>query len=270
MVGPSSPVLSNMPDLFHDDQQDLPGSPLLRISDCIPLSVQVHGNVQETQDQQNLPYHHHHQQQQQHGIVTTLAISRLGGYIELVPLTTQMWAGPLLTTDNFRLPKPKRKRQHPQQQQQHYALGRNIACPLSTIALTTCEYHTDIQALEVFRTNVSSETIWNDQDFPNISRANLIQSYVGDIDCVIRLCELGLKCLTSKGTFDDAALPIGQDHKVWQSAVSLQGMILDDVVSMDDDGIDIPIFKHWKCFVPMSLVKLFGTTKIFPTFLEPI
>jgi hypothetical protein len=83
--------------------------------------------------------------------VTTLAISRLGGYIELVPLPTQMWAGPLLTTDNFGLPKPKRKRQHPQQQQQqqqqqHYVLGRNIACLLSTIALTTCEYHTDIYA----------------------------------------------------------------------------------------------------------------------------
>jgi hypothetical protein len=105
----------------------------------------------------------------------------------------------------------------------------------------------------VFRTNVISETIWNDQDFPNISRANLIQSYVGDIDCVIRLCELGLKCLTSKGTFDDAALPIGQVHKVWQSAVSLQGMILDDAVSMDDDGIDI---RKWMEMDLASLLEL--------------
>lgn len=84
-----------------------------------------------------------------------------------------------------------------------------------------------------------------------ISRANLLQSYVGDIDCVIRLCELRLKCLTSKGTFGNAALPIGQVHKVWQSAVSLQPMMLDDVVSMDDDGIDI------RKLMEMDLASLF-------------
>jgi Secretory pathway protein Sec39 len=83
------------------------------------------------------------------------------------------------------------------------------------------------------------------------SRANLIQSYVGDIDCVIRLCELGLKCLTSKGTLDNAALPIGQVHKVWQIAVSLQRMKIDDVVSMDDDGIDI------RKLMEMDLASLF-------------
>jgi hypothetical protein len=69
MVGLSSPMLHNMPDLFHDDQ-DLPESPSLRISDCIPLSVQVQQNlVEETEDQQNSPYH-------QSGHID-LAISRL-------------------------------------------------------------------------------------------------------------------------------------------------------------------------------------------------
>jgi hypothetical protein len=63
------------------------------------------------------------------------------------------------------------------------------------------------------------------------ARANLTQSFVGDIDCVIRLCELRLKCLTSRGDFDNASVPIKQVHRLWQSDVdvSLQRMLLDEV-----------------------------------------
>lgn len=174
MFGPSASVLENLPDLFHDDQ-DQPGSPLLRITDCVPLSVQVGAS-------NGLEEH----EQQPTNRVVTLAISRLGGYIELLPLPTRLWAGPVLTLDNFRLPKhkmrqpnnssPKRKRQSPQR---HYALGKNIACPPETVAVTTLDYHTDIQALDAFRTSVNSETAWDDQAFPDAPPAEFVVAASG-------------------------------------------------------------------------------------------
>ncbi|KAG7356314.1 hypothetical protein IV203_001000 [Nitzschia inconspicua] len=172
-VGPSPPVLENMPDLFHDDQ-DQPGSPLLRISDCVPLTVDVGQTNDSSEEEEEL------------NRVCTLAISRLGGYIELIPIPTRLWAGHVLTLDNFRPPKhkmrknntvsPNNKRKRPQQ---HYALGKNIACPPQTIALTTIDYHIDVQAMEAYRTSVNSETAWNDQAFPDAPPAEFVLAASG-------------------------------------------------------------------------------------------
>ena len=190
MVGPSQPVLENMTgtgDLFHDDQ-DQPGSPLLRISDCIPLKVNIPSAVPEHNLDQD------DDQEQSGSTVITLATSRLGGYVELIPLPTQLWNGPILTSQNYRPPKrkqglrggispAKRKRgggggggaqKHP-----HYAAGKNIACPPQTIALTTLDYNIDVQSLEAFRTPVNSETVWDNQAFPESPPAEFLLAASG-------------------------------------------------------------------------------------------
>jgi hypothetical protein len=158
-LGPSGPVLESMTsdaqDLFHDDQEQ-PGSPLLKISDCVALHVEA--------PTKQLP-------EEEESMVVTLVISRLGGYIELVPLPTELWKGPILAPNNYRQHKEnsvhaKRKRGR-QPQHYHYTTGENIASPLNTVALTTLDYHLDVQALEVFRTDVNSETIWNNHEYPH-------------------------------------------------------------------------------------------------------
>ena len=158
-LGPSGPVLESMTsdakDLFHDDQEQ-PGSPLLKISDCVALHVEA-PTKQVTEEDES--------------IVVTLVISRLGGYIELVPLPTELWKGPILVPNNYRQHKKnsahaKSKRgRHPQPY--HYTTGENIASPLNTVALTTLDYHLDVQTLEVFRTDVNSESIWNNHEYPH-------------------------------------------------------------------------------------------------------
>jgi hypothetical protein len=193
MVGPSQPVLENMTgagDLFHDDQ-DQPGSPLLRISDCIPLKVQI---PSLSSSEPNFVQDDDQQQPSSSSTVITLAISRLGGYVELVPLPTQLWNGPILTSHNYRPPKrkqglgggispAKRKRGGGggggSQQHSHYALGKNIACPPQTIALTTLDYHIDVQSLEAFRTPVNSETVWDNQAFPESPPAEFLLAASG-------------------------------------------------------------------------------------------
>ena len=144
---PSESVLESMTnnaqDLFLDNQEQ-PGSPLLCISDCVALHVDI--PTKEPLEEEG-------------SIIVTLVITRMGGYIELVPLPTGLWKGPILVSNNFR---KKQQRHH----HHHYANGNVIASPSNTIALTTLEYQLDIQTLEVFRTSINSETIWNNHEYP--------------------------------------------------------------------------------------------------------
>mmetsp|Transcript_22255 Transcript_22255/g.61985 ORF Transcript_22255/g.61985 Transcript_22255/m.61985 type:complete len:615 (+) Transcript_22255:188-2032(+) len=152
-LGASGPVLDNMTsnaqDLFLDDA-DLPSSPLLRVSDCLALHVEAPKVPGE--------------EEQAKPLVATLAISRLGGYIELVPLSTPLWNGPVLQRELADV--VKRNRRKPSQPTLHYAAGRRVASPPSILALTTFDYHLDVQSLEVHRTNVNSETTWDGQKYP--------------------------------------------------------------------------------------------------------
>jgi len=159
-LGPSGPVLesitSDAQDMFHEFQEQL-GTPSLKISDCVALHVEA--PTKQLQEEDSM-------------VVVTLVISRVGGYIELVPLPTELWKGPVLALNNYRKLREEpvdasRKRGWQRQQQHfHYTTGKNIASPSNTVALTTLDYHLDVQALEVFRTLVNSETIWNNEEYP--------------------------------------------------------------------------------------------------------
>jgi len=163
-VGPSGPVLKNITnsaqDFFHDDVEQ-PGSPLLKISDCIALHVEAPGRTSGESNPEPI------QNENKRPVVVTLAVSRLGGYIELVPLPTALWNGPILQRDLASVTKQSRSRRQKHQQKLHYAIGRNIASPPNTLALTTFDYHLDVQALEVHRTSVNSDTMWNNQQYPH-------------------------------------------------------------------------------------------------------
>lgn len=169
MMGPSGSVLENMTDaakdLFHDNEEQ-PGSPLLRISDCLVLPVETMPTPVSSAEEVTAP--------PQNSMVLTLSLSRLGGYIELVPLPTGLWNGPVLTPHNYRRPKRPQQKRKRGQQQPHYALGKNIASPTQTLALMTTEYQTDILCLEAFRTSVNCETIWDNQAFPNSPPAEFV------------------------------------------------------------------------------------------------
>lgn len=139
MVGPSRPVLEAIADVFHDDETH-PRSPLLRVTDISPLRVETGDEGQP--------------------MVASLALARLGGYIELLPLPTKLWFGPLLTPQNHQRKKqPKRRRGH------HYAMGKSIGSP--PLALTTVDYHMDITCLQALRTRVEGATEWNSQAYPD-------------------------------------------------------------------------------------------------------
>eukprot|EP00429_Kryptoperidinium_foliaceum_P031409 CAMPEP_0176135278 /NCGR_PEP_ID=MMETSP0120_2-20121206/68618_1 /TAXON_ID=160619 /ORGANISM="Kryptoperidinium foliaceum, Strain CCMP 1326" /LENGTH=84 /DNA_ID=CAMNT_0017470969 /DNA_START=8 /DNA_END=259 /DNA_ORIENTATION=+ len=84
-------------------------------------------------------------------MVTTLALARLGACLELLPVPTDLWFGPLLTTDNHKRPRaPKRK------PGQHYAFGKYIGSP--TVALTTAEQQLDILSMDALRTTVGLDS----------------------------------------------------------------------------------------------------------------
>jgi hypothetical protein len=145
MLGPSDQVLEDMStrEFFHDEK-DHPGSPLLRISDCLPLQVETG--------------------EQYEPIVMTFALARLGGYIELIPIPQDIWNGPVLTKENHQTPSsPRRKRN----MGQHYSSGRPIESPSNTLALTTAHCHIDIISLQALRTSVTADSHWDNNAFPN-------------------------------------------------------------------------------------------------------
>lgn len=145
MLGPSDQVLENMSsrELFHDEQ-DHPGSPLLRISECIPLQVETGEQHEPT--------------------VLTLALARLGGYIELIPIPQGIWNGAVLRKDNHKMSaSPRRHRKVGQ----HYSGGKPIESPPNTLALTTAHCHVDIISLQAMRTSVTADSHWDDNAFPN-------------------------------------------------------------------------------------------------------
>eukprot|EP00934_Nitzschia_sp_Nitz4_P008152 Nitzschia sp. Nitz4//scaffold3_size479765//460000//466728//NITZ4_000193-RA/size479765-augustus-gene-1.589-mRNA-1//1//CDS//3329551037//8142//frame0 len=153
MVGPSRPVLDAIGDVFHDDP-DHPGSPLLRVSQILPLRV-------ETGDRRQ-------------PLIATLAISRLGGYVELLPVPTGLWFGPVLTPENHRPSQPpKSKSRKPQ----HYSVGYNIGSP--TLPLNTPEFHGDILAMEALRTRVGPDSSWDQESFPEAPPSEFILAVSG-------------------------------------------------------------------------------------------
>lgn len=137
LAGPSPPAVTECleGDVFNENSTGL------QITDIIPLVVEVTDQIPSA----------------------TLVISRLGGFLELIPLPHAMWYGPELSV-------PTTKRNQPILPQ----------IPDSTITtLRTTDYHTDIITLDAFRTSVEEDTEWDTKAYPKSPPAEHILAAAG-------------------------------------------------------------------------------------------
>eukprot|EP00980_Cylindrotheca_fusiformis_P028121 scaffold22581_cov123-Cylindrotheca_fusiformis.AAC.18 len=219
MLGPSDQVLEHMStrDFYHDEK-DHPVSPLLRVSECIPLKVET-----------GEPYE---------PIVLTLALARLGGYIELIPVARSIWNGPVLNRDNHKAPGPPSRRR--KELGQHYSTGRPIESPPNTLALTTAHCHIDIISLQALRTSVTADSHWDNNAFPNSPPSEYIL-------CASGMNQEGYETISFWATstiFSEAPDPNGG------VAVQLHSTLI-EVISADT-GADVTAFatpgilKRWR------------------------
>ena len=103
---------------------------LLRVTDIVPIVVEQNGS------DHRIP-------------AVTLAIARLGGYLELWALPHALWYGPELNINK------QQQRQPPHR------------LPGPAVLLTTLDYHTDIISLQVMRTRVQEDSMWNPERYPD-------------------------------------------------------------------------------------------------------
>jgi hypothetical protein len=138
MLSPTSAVLDNLQVSPAQREEGVIASSLLCVTDMVPMMVEDPDG--------GTP-------------VVTLAVSRLGGYIELIILPAGLWTGPIPKST-------RRKRKRRNKPTEHYANGKlhNLcaAAEVGVAALTTSEYHVDVLCLEVYRTKVGSDTEWDD------------------------------------------------------------------------------------------------------------
>ena len=101
------------------------------------------------------------------GVVTTLAVSRLGGYIEFIIVPHPL---------HKKHPTKKRRRST-----EHYAADLHNLSFSNTgmTALTTADYHVDILCLEAYRTKVGSDTEWDTDAFPKTPPAEYVLAASG-------------------------------------------------------------------------------------------
>lgn len=141
-LGASKAVRDSMGDFLHMEGDQDQGSAELLVTDVVPLVVEMHEQAP----------------------AAALAVSRLGGFVEFVPLPPQMWYGPEMQISKS----AKRK------YKSHYAahlpdLARQ-AGGIDIAAVTTADFHSDIIGLEAFRTSVDADdesVEWNQDAYPN-------------------------------------------------------------------------------------------------------
>jgi len=157
VLGPTRAVVDNLDDVFLDEEG---GSALLQITDIVPLVVE---------DGDGPP-------------ALTLAVARLGGFVELVPLSPRIWYGPEMHSSGKKRRKRRRQQGGPPE---HYAAGRlvNIATNLTLgTVFATLDYHMDVIGLESFRTSVGDDTVWNREAYPNGPPAEYVLAASGTRD----------------------------------------------------------------------------------------
>jgi hypothetical protein len=155
VLGPTETVLQNLGDEFMEEE----GSALIQITDIVPLVV----------DGGEIP-------------AVTVAVARLGGYVELVPLSPRIWYGPEINPPA----KKKRKRRRQNSPPEHYAAAAKLfdigpSQPRS-VAFSTLDYHVDLIGLETFRTSVGDDTTWNQEAYPNGPPAEYVIAASGTRD----------------------------------------------------------------------------------------
>lgn len=148
VISPTRAVTDNIQQQQHSSDVD---SSML-VTDLVAMQVQDPNNAT--------------------GVVTTLCISRLGGYIEFIILPLDALLQQQQKQHHHHLPHfHKRKRQ-----QQHYAADLvNISTSNTAMtALTTADYHVDVTCLELWRTTVTSDTEWDTDAFPKTPPAEYV------------------------------------------------------------------------------------------------
>jgi hypothetical protein len=155
VLGPTETVLQNLGDDFMEEE----GSALIQITDLVPLVVEG-GEIP----------------------AVTVAIARLGGYVELVPLSPRFWYGPEINPPA----KKKRKRRRQNDPTQHYAAAAKLfdiaASQPRSVAFSTLDYHVDLIGLETFRTSVGDDTTWKQESYPNGPPAEYVIAASGTRD----------------------------------------------------------------------------------------
>ena len=146
----SEAIKANIGDVFLEET----GSALLRVADICPLVFEVPDAPPGA----------------------CIAVGRLGGYVEIVTLPTEMWYGPELDPPRTRRSVGRRKGSI-----EHYASSlRDLALdPISIVALTTAAYSMDCTCLESFRTNVSSHAVWDTETYPDAPPAEYVLAASG-------------------------------------------------------------------------------------------
>ena len=135
---PSSELKEDLGDLFMDEG----GCSLLRVTGLAPMAVETN-----------------------EAPAASLAVSRLGGSIEVIPLDPRMWYGPEIQPG-----KKLRKRKLGLHPPDHYACGKLKDVgdgPMGIVAFKTLEYHSDVIGLEVFRTSLRDDLPWDPEMYPN-------------------------------------------------------------------------------------------------------
>jgi hypothetical protein len=185
IMGPSQPVLESMmnDNMLHEDSDHV-GSPLLIVADMIPLLVES-PSVSSTTEQQSQS-EASLSSSIETPMVASMAVARIGGFMELVPLPTNLWYGPVITKHDKRKRQGSKRKRHGQ----HYAVGKQIGSQELTLALTTGEYHFDITCLEAFRTQVTGDTEWDMEAFPDTPPAEFVLAASGTSK------QHGMECMT--------------------------------------------------------------------------
>jgi hypothetical protein len=155
-VGATQIVRERLLDVFSADGED---SALLSVADLIPLVVEVPN----------------------HAPIVTMAVARLGGFVELVPLPPQMWYGSELPLTKKHIRPLSRRKSRGQKRKlgsrsDHFFNGNNLP-DLSMnpdrcggiVVLKTTNYHSDVLGLGAFRTSVDAAVKWNPETHPGQS-----------------------------------------------------------------------------------------------------
>eukprot|EP00978_Attheya_sp_CCMP212_P006132 scaffold13826_cov50-Attheya_sp.AAC.2 len=151
---------------------------LLCVTDMVPLIVEPEEDDEEEEGGQE-------------EVVTpmaVLAVSRLSGFIELIPIPSSLWYGPVLTPHNHKRQSRSRRSRHRRSRRQtndgslHYYYANVVdltANNTRVAALTTQEHHLDITAMDVYRTTVGTNTIWDSTNHPNAPPCEFILAASG-------------------------------------------------------------------------------------------
>ena len=139
-IGPTEMVRSRLADIFSEDEGSTL-SPLLTVTDVVSLVVET--------GEDSVPD-------------VSLALSRLGGFIEIVPLPSRMWYGTEIAP---RKPQAIKKGSHYASALTDLAMVHSISERI--VSIPTLDYHGDIMGIDAFRTRVKDDTVWDQRIYPD-------------------------------------------------------------------------------------------------------